>query len=125
MRKKAKAQTVTTGPLFNRDRSVAVDPTRFPSLYRALSRISQEQREGWSKVTQLRRAGEDDAADRLARKLLGVQGPPMSEETKEKLRRYNEEHKEEIKERRLQERLVRQRTLAILAPKGKKIRRKA
>lgn len=54
----------------------------------------------WLKVIAERRAGNDDAAARLARKLMGVQGPPMSEETKERLRRYQEEHAEEIKARR-------------------------
>jgi hypothetical protein len=38
----------------------------------------------------------------------------MSEETKEKLRQYNLEHKEEIKERRHQEVEVRRRTIAML-----------
>lgn len=43
----------------------------------------------------------------------------MSEETKEKLREYNETHKEEIKARRDQEREVRRRTLALLQTGGK------
>lgn len=112
----------TRGPLFNRDGTVAVDPKRCPTLHRALSR-SREQapgREGWARVVELRRAGEEDAAGRLVRKLLGIQGPPMSEEIKEKLRRYSEEHKEEIKERRRVEREVRERTLALLATGGKR-----
>lgn len=120
--------TVTTGPLLNKDGTVAVDAARFPSLHRALSRISNEQREGWTRVAAMRRAGDLDSADRLARKLLGVQGPPMSEETKAKLREYNETHKEEIQERRRQESEVRRRTLDILTPKGKaekQVRRKA
>lgn len=112
MRRKSKAET--RGPLFNKDGTVAVDPRLFPALHKALSRISQEKREGWKKVADLRRVGDSDAADRLARKLLGVQGPPMPEDVKEKLRQYNEEHKEEIRQRRQQEREVRRRTLQIL-----------
>lgn len=105
------------GPLFNRDGTVAVDPVKYPTLYRSLQRGREthgSSLEGWARVVELRRAGESDAADRLVRKLLGVQGPPMSEETKEKLRIYNEEHKEEIKLRKQQEKQVRRRTLALL-----------
>lgn len=106
------------GPLFNRNGSVAVDATKYPSLYRALerSRVAHQEmgRAGWARVVELRRAGQDDAASRLVRKLLGVQGEPMSDETKEKLRIYNEEHKDEIRERRQQQVAVRRRTIALL-----------
>lgn len=104
----------TVGPLFKQDGTPAVDPATCPTLYRALARCSGQQREGWGRVVELRRAGESDAADRLVRKLLGVQGPPMSEETKEKLRAYNEAHKDEIKQRKQQARDVRRRTVALL-----------
>jgi hypothetical protein len=99
-----------------------VDPIKYPSLYAALKRGTEAIREGWQKVSDLRQAGHNDAANRLARKLLGVQGEPMSEETKEKLRRYNEEHKEEIQERRKQERATLERTKALLRTgnKGRK-----
>lgn len=109
--KKTNAQD--SGPLFRRDGSVAVDPLKYPSLYRSLTR-SLQSREAWKRVIELRRAGQDEAAGRLVRKLLGIQGPPMSEETKEKLRQYNEEHKDEIKARREQRIAVRRRTLALL-----------
>lgn len=103
-------------------RLVDIDPMKCPTLYAALRRGTERIREGWARVAELRREGKDDSAGRLARKLLGVQGEPMSEETKEKLRRYNEEHKEEIQARREQEREVRRRTLALLqtGDKGRK-----
>lgn len=96
-----------------------VDPVKCPRLYAALERGLDRQYNGWAHVVELRREGQLDAADRLVRKLLGVQGPPMSEETKEKLRLYNEEHKEEIKARRQQEAETRRRTIALLTT-GKK-----
>jgi hypothetical protein len=105
---------VDRGPFFNQDGTVAVDGLKYPTLRRALER-SRPAREGWAKVVELRLAHEEDAADRLVRKLLGVQGPPMSEETKEKLREYNETHKEEIKERKEQKLEVRRRTIALLS----------
>jgi hypothetical protein len=111
-------KTIDAGPLFNRDGSVAVDAKKYPTLHRALSRshaaVDGMGRAGWGRVVELRRAGEADAAGRLVRKLLGIQGLPMSEETKEKLRQYNEEHKDEIKERRQQQVQVRRRTIALL-----------
>lgn len=111
----------TRTPLFNADGTVAVDPARCPTLHRALSRPREDAgRAGWAQVVELRRAGEEDAAGRLVRKLLGVQGPPMSEETKEKLRQYNLDHKEEIKERHRTQREVRERTLALLQTGGKR-----
>jgi hypothetical protein len=91
-----------------------VDPGKYPHLYGALRRGQERQLEGWKRIIELRKDGQHDAADRLVRKILGIQGPPMSEETKEKLRRYNEEHAEEIKARKQQEREVRKRTIAIL-----------
>jgi hypothetical protein len=53
----------------------------------------------WGEVVRARRAGHASTADRIARKILGV-AEPMSEEAKEKLREYNETHKEQIKARR-------------------------
>lgn len=104
-------------------RSKDVDPVKCPSLYAALKRAEVRYiDEGWARVAEFRRTGQDGAADRLVRKLLGVQGPPMSEETKEKLRLYNEEHKDEIKERKQQEREIRQRTIALLTT-GRRVRR--
>ena len=113
---------VDRGPFFNKDGTVAVDGEKYPALRRALDR-SRPARDGWSRVVLLRTVREVDAADRLVRKLLGVQGPPMSEETKEKLREYNETHKEEIKLRKEQKLEVRRRTIALLSTGSR--RRKA
>jgi CHASE3 domain sensor protein len=104
-------------------RSKDVDPVKCPTLHAALKRAELRYLdEGWARVVQLRREGNQDAADRLVRKLLGVQGPPMSEETKEKLRLWNEEHKEEIQERKRTEREIRRRTIALLTT-GRRVRR--
>lgn len=104
-------------------RSRDVDPVKCPTLYAALKRAEVRYiDEGWARVVELRRTGQDGSAERLIRKLLGVQGPPMSEETKEKLRRWNEEHKEEIQERKKTEREIRSRTIALLTT-GRRIRR--
>jgi hypothetical protein len=107
-------------------RSSDIDPVKCPRLHAAIKRTEERggSREGWARVVAFRAAGDQDAADRLVRKLLGVQGPPMSEETKAKLREYNEAHREEIKARRAQEREVRERTLALLKTGGKQVRRK-
>lgn len=91
-----------------------VDPVKCPRLHAALEREQARRSDGWAKVAQLRREGSDCAAQRLIRKLLGVQGEPMSEETKQKLREYSEEHKEEIEERKQQEREIHKRTIALL-----------
>ena len=95
-------------------RSRDVDPVKCPHLHAALRRAEERVGDGWAKVVALRQSGQEDAAGRLVRKLLGVQGPPMPEEVKEKLRQYNEEHKEEIKARQQQRREVRRRTIALL-----------
>lgn len=97
-----------------------IDPVKCPHLYAAIRRERERKDSDWARVIELRRSGEDGAADRLVRKLLGVQGPPMSEETKEKLRLYNEEHREEILERRKQAAELRRRTLALLTTGGRK-----
>ena len=74
--------------------------TRRISKLRAHWRAECPVKADWGKVMEARRAGNDETASRIARKLLGIQGPPMTEETKEKLRLYQEEHAEEIKARR-------------------------
>lgn len=103
--------------LFDRDGTVKVDAQKCPHLYRALVRGRAMVRDEWKRVVELRQAGQVDEADRLVRKLLGVQGPPMSEDKKAELRAWKEEHKDEIKEREKQRREVRQRTLALLKTK--------
>jgi hypothetical protein len=78
----------------------------------------------WVRVTLLREKGEDQAAERLARKLLGIKGEPMTPEAKEKLRVYKEEHAEEIKARVELKRATRKR-LELLVMPAKSLRRKA
>jgi hypothetical protein len=99
-------------------KSKDVDPVKCPRLHAALVRQEERERDGWARVAELRRRGEDGAASRLVRN----KGEPMSEETKEKLRQYNEEHAEEIKARKEQEKEVRARTIALLTTgnKGRK-----
>lgn len=107
----------TTGPLVARDGAVLVDAGRCPALHRALRRDAERrrlEREEWARVCEMRRAGDLDAADKLARKILGVQGPPMTEEVKAKLRAHNEAHREEIRERARLRRIARRRTIEML-----------
>lgn len=94
--------------IWNPDGTVAVNRRKYPTLFRCAQRGAENSgRAEWQKVVDLRRDGKDDAADRMVRKILGIQGPVMTEEVKAKLRAYNEAHKEEIKERRKQERAIR------------------
>jgi hypothetical protein len=66
-------------------------------------------------VVVLRRAGSQDEADRLVRRIMGIQGPPMTEEKKAELRAWGEAHKDEIREKRRMRILTRRRTLELLA----------
>lgn len=91
-----------------------VDPVKCPRLYAALQRERERHLDGWARVVELRRSGQEGAAGRLVRKLLGVQGPPMTEEQKEERKQYRIDHAEEIKERHKQKREVQKRTLALL-----------
>lgn len=112
----------TTGPLIVKG-AVAVDSERCPTLHRALSRMIERRAErgDWMQVVELRAKGEFDAADRIARRAMGIMPEPMSEEAKEKLREYNETHKEEIKERVKLKRIVKARTQAIMvAPRRRR-----
>lgn len=102
--------------LINKDGTISVDQERFPELYRALE-SGLEWRRQWTRVLELRQAGQHEAADRLRRKILGLV-EPMSEEAKEKLRAYNEAHKDEIRARAKIKRLEQRRLMAVMkAPK--------
>ena len=99
------------------DGRVLVDARKCPTLQRALeagARQLRENREQWARVAKMKAAGQVDAANKLAAKLMGVHGPPMPEERKAYLREYTKEHKEEIKQRQEQKHVVRERTLARL-----------
>jgi len=120
--RKVKPKVESTGPLIVRG-VPAVDPQRCPTLHRALTRMLERQREqgDWSRVVELRAKGDLDAADRVARRAMGIMPEPMSEEAKEKLRLYREEHVEEIKDRAKLKRTIRARTRAIMvAPKRRR-----
>jgi hypothetical protein len=81
-------------------------------------------KEEWARVMDLRREGHDETANRVARRLLGVKGDPMNEETKEKLRRWKEEHAEDIKAKQELKRQTEERLKAITAPAKGQLRRK-
>lgn len=80
-------------------------------------------KEDWIRVAELKRQGKGESADRLARRLLGVKGEPMDEDTKEKLRRWKEEHAQEIKDREELKRNARKRLKLLTAP-ARSFRRK-
>ncbi len=104
-------------------RSKDVDPEKCPRLHAALLRQEQRKEAEWRRVADLKGKGKDGSAKRLVRRILGVKkGPPMSEETKATLAEHKELHKEEIAERKQQEKEVRARTIALLTTgnKGRK-----
>lgn len=124
VRLKTKAED--TGPLFNKNGTVAVDATKYPRLHAALERSRTKIRAQWERVQELRRKGLDGTAERLVKKLLGVKPKhgPMTAEKKAELAKWKREHAEEIKQRKQTEREIRQRTLALLKTETKKVRRK-
>lgn len=81
---------------------------------------NSESRQGWAKIIELKKMGNGASADRLAKKLMGIEPDPMSEEDKETMRLYREEHREELrqkaKNKRLQARVLKER----LTPKLRK-----
>lgn len=77
----------------------------------------------WQKVAELKEEGRDKSASRLAKRILGIQGPAMTEETRERLEEYRRTHKEEIREKRLQRTAVRRRTLEVLAAGPRRARK--
>jgi len=98
-----------------------VDPVKCPRLYAALQRERERRDAAWKRVHELRGEGRDKSAQRVVKQILGVKkGPPMSEEKKQELAEYKEEHKEEIKGRQQQEREIRKRTIALLTTGKKK-----
>lgn len=102
--------------------TVAVDAKRCPTLHRCLTLMLERGRGQWTKVVELRAAGDLDAADRIAKRAMGIMPEPMSEETKQKLKEYNETHKEELRDRAKLKRTVTARARTIMvAPKRRKI----
>ncbi len=73
---------------------------------------------GWARVRELRAAGQLDEAAEAARKVMGVEGPKMTEEQKAKLREYSKtpEAKERARVRRAHKQIqvkVATRTVAL------------
>jgi len=101
---------VDAGPLMDRVGNVLVDAGRFPALHRALRAGADRRRETqakWARVLELRATGRGDEAAGLARRLMGVKETvPMTDEKREYLRRYGQEHKDEIREKRRQKRVL-------------------
>jgi predicted transcriptional regulator len=64
-------------------------------LKRHQKTVECEGRNIWIKIIDARRSGQETLVDRLLRKAYGIK-TEMSEETKQKLRKYYQEHKEEI-----------------------------
>ncbi len=117
--------TITAGRLIVNG-EIEVDQKRYPALYRALQRgkaLVDGQKALWQKALDLRKQGQDAAADRVINKILGI-SKPMSEEAKAKLREYNEKNREAIKERQRQKREVRKRTLELVKGGAEKLTRK-
>lgn len=79
-----------------------------------------ESRAAWQRVIDAKKEGNFESAARIARKAMGVEGPEMSEETKEKLRQYREEHKEEISAKEKLKRMASRRLRMITKPRGKR-----
>lgn len=85
----------------------AVDPEKYPALYRATERgkeLAAKSRDGWAQVAELRRTRQDAAADRLVKQLLGVKGDPMPEDVKLALRARRAAMTEEEKQAERDER---------------------
>lgn len=102
------------------------DPIKYPNLSAATERgnaLLQQDKDNWQKVIDLKAEGKDGSADRLIRKIFGIQ-EPMSEEAKEKLRLWNLEHKEEIAERAKQKREFERRTKELLEQSSRKLDKK-
>lgn len=67
----------------------------------------------WAAVAALRRAGQGQMADKIARRIMGVKGPEMPEATKEKLQVHYDENREEILQKRKEKRAARRRAIAL------------
>jgi len=100
-----------------------VDPVKCPRLHAALQRERERREAAWKRVQELREEGRDSSARRVVKQILGVKkGPPMSDDKKQELAQWKEEHKDEIKGRHQQEREIRRRTIALLTT-GKRKKR--
>ncbi len=113
--------------LFDADGQVLVSQQTFPHLHRALEtglKGYRKDRADWERVAQLRQAGKTETAYRIARRLLGVQGEPMSEEDKGRLRQYGIDNADAIRERRIQKQRLKKRTRDLIKSGPKQLKRK-
>jgi len=86
--------------LYDMNYTNLVDKNKCPALYRSLERwlISEREKlEKWKKHYESMREGNFDKASKIYRDIMGIFGEPMTEDVKQRLREWNEEHKEEIK----------------------------
>lgn len=121
-----KSPPTTTLMLVDAAGNILVNEKRYPNLFKALARgkvLMDEQRNQWNKVLELRKTGQEGAADRLINKILGI-SKPMSEEAKAKLKEYYEKNKEEIQQRQKEKRELRRRTKEIIQNNSQKLTRK-
>lgn len=112
--------------LFDRDGNVLVSKRQYPSLHRSLQQgvgPYRRERADWLRVATLRTKGRPEQAQRIARRLMGIEGPPMNDEDKARLRQYAVDHVDEIKARREQKAALRRRTKELLKKGPTKIRR--
>jgi hypothetical protein len=77
----------------------------------------------WGEVLKLKRLGKYSEADTLIKKITGTY-VPMSEEAKEKLKEYYEEHKDEILAKAKLKRMTQQAYERNIANSTKKLNRK-
>jgi len=102
------------------------DAQKYPYLAAATDRgnaLVQKNKDDWKRVIELKAAGKEGSADRLVRKIFGIQ-EPMTEEDKEKLRIYNADHAEEIKQRKEERKALKARTLELIQNTSKKLNKK-
>lgn len=78
----------------------------------------------WKAVVEARMKGDHERAEKLAKKAMGIKGKPMPEERREHCRQYKLEHKDEIKDRAKQNRVIRRRTRQLVAVGKGPLRRK-
>jgi hypothetical protein len=72
----------------------------------------------WFKIIEARQAGKQGLVDKLIRKALGI-SKPMSEATKERLKEYNKENRDDVKLKRKQKRMFHTRFKVHNSPKPK------
>ena len=96
---------------------------KFPKISKLITHWKSNVCNPWKQVIELKRSGQERDADSLIAKITGTY-KPMTEEAKEKLKTYYEEHKEEILAKAKLKRMTQQAMERNIANKSKNIRRK-